>query len=150
MTRLEEIQFEKLVREFRDDPRLQEMKNYIQHGTITTFDHVLSVARECFRLNRQLHLHVNERELIRSAMLHDYFLYDWHNHGDHLHGYHHPQIAADNAARDFEELTDKEKRAIETHMWPLTLTQVPVSRMGWLLTISDKIVSTRETLFCRS
>ncbi|MGX8703383.1 MAG: HD domain-containing protein, partial [bacterium] len=85
------------------------------------------------------------RELVRAAFLHDYFLYDWHKQGDKFHGYHHPDIAADNALRDFE-LTKREENIIRSHMWPLTFRHLPKSREAYIVSLSDKIVSTRETI----
>ncbi len=144
----EEREFQKYMAELAQDPRCLRMKRYIQHGHITTYDHCLDVAREAFWLNRRLHLRAQEQRLVRAAFLHDYFLYDWHNHGDHLHGYHHPHIAALNAGRDFQ-LDAVEIAAIESHMWPLTLFHAPSSRIAWLVTVADKICSSRETLFER-
>ena len=69
---------------------------------------------------------VDEESLIRSAILHDYYLYDWRGHGDHLHGYHHPYIAAANAARHFH-LIQKELKSLQLHLWPLKITGPPTS-----------------------
>ena len=124
------------------------MKCYLQHGSISTYDHCLRVARLSYAIARHLPLAVEERSLVRAAFLHDYFLYDWHTRGDHLHGYHHAAIAARNAERDFD-LSEKEIRIIRSHMWPLNLFSVPDSREGWIVTLSDKICSLQETVFLR-
>lgn len=143
---------EKRVRELMEqmasDPRVLQMKKFIQHGNVTSYDHVFRVARESLKVARRLHLKVDEESLIRSAILHDYYLYDWHGHGDHLHGYHHPYIAADNAARDFD-LTQKELKSIETHMWPLNIKDPPTSNEALAICIADKICSIQETLHMR-
>ncbi|MBQ5430873.1 MAG: HD domain-containing protein [Lachnospiraceae bacterium] len=149
MTVEEETRFYRLSGELIQDERLLQMKNFIQHGRITTYDHCLSVARKAFSLKCSMKISCDEKALIRAALLHDYFLYDWHEYGDHLHGYHHPYIAARKADMDFA-LTATEKKAIMTHMWPLTLFHPPVSKVGWLLTLADKMVSTEETLFKRA
>lgn len=148
MKRRDREDFEALIRELSADPRAQKMKEYIQHGTVTTFDHSMDVARTSFSINRKLHLRAPEKELVTAAFLHDYFLYDWHDHGDRLHGYHHPDIAADNAARDFA-IGEKEADAIRSHMWPLTITRTPRSRIAWIVTLADKLCSTRETIMER-
>ena len=140
--------FTELARPILDDPNFQSMKQYVQHGKVTTYEHCMDVAWTAFCLNRRLHLGVKESELVTACLLHDYYLYDWHTHGDHLHGFHHPAIAADKAKLDFE-VSDDVKNAIRTHMWPLTLWDIPNSRIAWLLTISDKICSTNETIFKR-
>ena len=124
LTDTEETQFDKLIRPIALDQKALRMKKYIQHGKVTTYSHSLRVAKTAFALNRSLHAGCDERRLVRAAFLHDYFLYDWHTHGDKLHGYHHPEIAAENAARDFG-LDQKEQSIIRTHMWPLTLFHVP-------------------------
>lgn len=144
----DEQDFQEEIRTLAEDPRCLRMKQFIQHGRITTYDHCMSVARESFRLNRELHMHADERRLVTAAFLHDYFLYDWHTHGDRLHGYHHPEIAARNAARDFH-ISSKTQRIIAAHMWPLTLFHAPSSREAWLVTLADKICSAEETLFER-
>lgn len=143
-------EFRALLRDLLEDPKAAEMKNFIQHGKVTTWSHCYSVARISFLLARRLHLRrINERELVRAAFLHDYFLYDWHARGDRLHGYHHPDIAANNAARDFD-LTSREENIIRSHMWPLTFRHFPKSIEALLVSITDKIVSIRETLFRRN
>ena len=73
----------------------QLMKRFIQHGRISTYEHVLSVTRLSFYLNRRLHLGASDSELVRGAFLHDFYLYDWHisNSHERLHGFHHPSVA---------------------------------------------------------
>ena len=49
---------------------------------------------------------MRERELVRGALLHDYFLYDWHTRKSakglkELHGFSHPETALRNAGRDY-------------------------------------------------
>ena len=125
--------------------RFEQMNDYIQHGTTTVQEHVLSVADQSLKWNRKLHLHCDEKQLTRGALLHDYFLYDWHtkNHPK-LHGFRHADIALKNAEEDFD-LTEREKDIIKKHMWPLTL-KTPMCREAWLVTFADKYVSLKETI----
>ena len=55
---------------------------------------MLSVARCSIALSEYLHIRCSRRELIRGALLHDYFLYDWHipdkENPHKLHGFYHP------------------------------------------------------------
>lgn len=131
-----------------DDPRTLRMKRFIQHGRITTYDHCMAVARLSDRIDRTLHLHSHRSDLIRGAFLHDYYLYDWHVHGDRLHGFHHPAIACSRVSEDFD-LDEREKKIIRSHMWPLTLLHAPTCREAVIVCIADKVCSTKETLFCR-
>ena len=75
----------------------------IQHGKVSVYAHCVSVADTACVLAETLHLRVNERALIRGALLHDYFLYDWHNtdNGHRLHGFSHPYTSLKNAKRDY-------------------------------------------------
>lgn len=151
LTRLsaqEEKEFAALAEGIAGDEKTLRMKNFIQHGTISTHEHCMDVARCAFKLNRHLHLHADEKVLVEAGFLHDYYLYDWHTHGDSLHGYHHAQIAAENARKDFG-VSEKAEDAIRTHMWPLTLTRVPSSKEAWIISLADKMCSARETLFER-
>lgn len=136
---------EELLREVALDPLAMRMKQYIQHGHVTTYDHCLSVARMSIRIAEGMHVRVDRKELIWGAFLHDYYLYDWHVHGDHLHGYHHPEIAARNAGEDFR-INEKEQSIIRSHMWPLTLFHAPSSREAFIVCLADKICSTKETI----
>lgn len=124
------------------------MKEYIQHGNVTVNAHVMNVARYSIALSEKLHISCNKREMIRGALLHDYFLYDWHIpdkvHPHRLHGFYHPGAALRNASRDYE-LTEREMDIIKKHMWPLTLMP-PSYKEGWIVTAADKWCSLLETL----
>lgn len=124
------------------------MKEYIQHGNVTVNAHVMNVARYSIAISDYLHIACSRRELIRGALLHDYFLYDWHipdkEHPHKLHGFYHPGVALRNASKEYE-LTEREKNIIRRHMWPLTLVP-PVCREAWIVTTADKWCSLMETL----
>ena len=95
---------DRLFTELKEDSRIQKMSQYIQHGKVSTYDHCCRVADLSSRINRRLRLHADEETLLKGAMLHDYYLYDWHEKdgGTHrLHGFRHPEKAARNADRDF-------------------------------------------------
>ena len=47
--------FPDLIGEISQDPRTLQMKDYVQHGKVTTYDHCLSVARTSYRLGKLLH-----------------------------------------------------------------------------------------------
>ena len=106
---------------------IEENKNYIQHGDVTVFDHCIAVAEYSCRIAEFLHLSVNRKVLIRGALLHDYFLYDWHNpdNGHRLHGFSHPYTSLKNAKRDYS-ITKREADIIVKHMFPLTIVQLHI------------------------
>ena len=123
-------------------------KQHIQHGNVTVNDHVRDVAMYSLALSEKLHISCNREELIRGALLHDYFLYDWHTPDKvkphRLHGFFHPGRALKNASREYK-LTEREKDIIRKHMWPLTPIP-PKYREAWIVTTADKWCSLMETL----
>lgn len=129
-----------------EESRFLQCKDFIQHGRTTVRRHCIRVAHTAYYMAKRLKLKVNERELIRGALLHDYFLYDWHEKSlkNSIHGYTHPKAAMNEAKKDFN-LSDREKNMILRHMFPLTPLP-PKYKEGWLLCIADKICATKETL----
>ena len=120
-------------------------KKCIQHGSYSVYDHSLFVTSMCITLSKKLHLKVNERALVRGALLHDFFLYDWHERtkANRIHGFTHPGIALRNAEKNFE-LGRIEKNMIKRHMFPLTPVP-PRYKESVILCLADKICATYET-----
>lgn len=148
LTLQEQKQLDTLLQKYRNDTKVLEMKKYIQHGSISTYDHVESVTRVSYWLNRRLHLGANERILVAGAFLHDFYLYDWHTDSEGLHGFYHPGIACRNAVNHFH-INEHVQNIIRSHMWPLTFTVLPLCREAWIVCMADKYISTKETLLNR-
>ena len=117
-------------------------KKFIQHGNTSVFHHSLSVTRMCLKIVDKFNLDVSFSSLVRGALLHDYFLYDWHTSSNYLHGFTHGRCAMNNAIRDFN-ISKIEKNMISCHMFPLTL-RVPKYKESIILCIADKICATEE------
>lgn len=128
-------------------PNFYSTKSYIQHGNMTVNDHCVRVAAYSLALSKKLRISCSHRELIRGALLHDYFLYDWHDKDyvspHKLHGFFHPGKALKNASEEYD-LTPREKEIIRKHMWPLTVVP-PTCREAWIVTMADKWCSLMET-----
>ena len=135
-------------RKITENKKYQRTRDLRQHGNVTVFEHSVYVAETSLKLSKKLHIKIDEETMIKCALLHDYFLYDWHdkNHPK-FHGFRHASIAAENANRDFG-LTEKEYKAIRSHMFPLNL-RIPTSREALLLTIADKYCAASETIKTR-
>ena len=121
-------------------------KACLQHGQYSVYDHSIKVAELCVKIADQYHIQTDMRSLVRGALLHDYFLYDWHE-PDRRHQFHafsHAACALYNAERDFK-LTDIERNMIKAHMFPL-YPVFPKYRESMILCLADKICATRETL----
>ncbi len=129
---------QKKLRYLENAGRFNETKNYIQHGSylsmhIVSMSHVYSV-----RIAKWLPIQVNLDALVIGALLHDYFLYDWHDgKGRHFHGFTHPECAFRNAERDYT-LSPAVKNIIIRHMFPLTLVLLHALKHGCMC-VADKI-----------
>lgn len=126
--------------------RVSTMDAFVQHGQTSTLGHTTSVAYHSLSIARALRLHCNEQALVRGALLHDYYLYDWHDHEsapDSWHGFTHPRHALRNAERDFPDLTSLERDIIAHHMFPL-VPSPPRHREALLVSIVDKICTVVE------
>ena len=132
------------------DPKAQQMKNFTQHGNTSVFEHCVSVAKfsllMAHYLEKTLRIKCDRDSLVRAALLHDYFLYDWHDKtvpGHNIHGFTHPRTACINADRDFG-LNEVEKDIISKHMFPLTFMP-PRYRESVIVTLADKWCALCET-----
>lgn len=120
-------------------------QSFRQHGDVSVALHCFFAAVVCVRLARALALRVDTQALVRGALLHDYFLYDWHDPdpSHRLHGFRHAGFALRNAGRDFS-LGPIERNMIASHMFPMNLV-LPRFRESLLLCLADKICSFCET-----
>lgn len=133
-----------MIRELKKTGRMESSRKYIQHGNTSVYEHSIRVAYYSLVLAELLHLQEHREELLRGALLHDYFLYDWHerDRSHNLHGFRHPFTALRNADRDFL-LSEREKNIILRHMFPL-IPIPPVCLEGWIVCMVDKGCSIYE------
>ena len=75
LSEIEREQLYAIVEKYDHHPDVQRMREYIQHGSVTTYQHCKNVALVSFWLNRRLHLHADETSLAVGALLHDFYLY---------------------------------------------------------------------------
>lgn len=122
----------------------QSMKNYIQHGKISTFDRVIMVCYRALEYVNKHQIDCQRKELVRGALLHDYFLYDWHKKEKwhRLHGFKHAKIALRNSKEDFQ-ITPLEEDIILHHMFPLNI-KPPKHKEAWIVCYVDKVQSLKE------
>lgn len=135
---------------YLDHPEVRKMLQYKAHGKKSVFAHCISVVVASYKLNKKYHLNADLHTLLVGALLHDLYLYDWHDKPYsirifEMHGYTHPEEARKNAVRIFD-VDEKIQEVIKTHMWPLTLRSFPGSKEAAIVCIADKLVATRETL----
>ena len=49
------------------------MKNFCQHGSVSTYKHVMYVTRVCYYLNKHFGLGADVKSLVVGAFLHDFY-----------------------------------------------------------------------------
>ena len=150
---MRELDYDKLYEEIKRrggdvlfSPKYHETVSYCQHGNISVYRHCLSVAVLCLHIADCTGWKVDRTALVRGALLHDYFLYDWHDDAKwhRLHGFTHAFRAMKNAQHDFG-LNKVERNMIYCHMFPLNLTHLPVYKESWILCLADKVCGSIET-----
>ena len=129
-----------------DSENFKSTKGHLQHGNMTVHNHCMDVARYSLLINKKLQVNCNKRDLIRGALLHDYFLYDWHDPdpSHRLHGFRHPYAALRRAEEDFD-LSPLERNIIVRHMFPLVPIP-PACREAWVVCLADKACALGETI----
>ena len=140
-------EYNSFVSELLNNDVVLSMKQFIQHGTTTCYDHCASVSYYSYKIAKKLHL--DAKSTARAALLHDLFLYDWHLNPEkkplfQKHGFTHPERALENAKKYFN-LNEIEMDIIAKHMWPLTFRHIPKYRESFVVTMVDKYCSTLET-----
>ena len=137
-----ETQFIDTARPLLELPEVAKLSQYNHHRRKTRLEHVKEVAYLSFLWGKRLFL--DSEAIVRGALLHDLFYYDWLHEGPGLHGFRHPNIALKNA-RKITPLTEKEEDIIKKHMWPLTV--VPPRYMESLVvSLVDKFCAARDYL----
>lgn len=141
------IVFNNHASEIINSDKFKKIDNFIQHGNTSCFWHSIAVAYYSLKIMNFLGVKCNVKSLIKGALLHDYFLYDWHdyNTSHKWHGFKHPKTALENADKDYG-LTSIEKNIIQCHMFPLTLGP-PKHKESIIVCITDKICSIYETFY---
>jgi len=136
--------FYRLGKDILTHEMFEKQKLYYQHGHTTLYDHVVLVAYISFVIGKAFSL--NTKPIIRGALLHDFFLYDWHKEGERIkkrgfnkHGFTHAKTALRNA-RQYFDINKIEKDIIVKHMFPLNIAP-PIYVESWLVNMVDNLVT---------
>lgn len=141
-------EFYRLIRTMIKSEEFVEMKTHRHHVKGSVFDHSVKVAYLCYRHCKRFGTRVDLREMVRGALLHDYYLYDRRDKSQphKLHGIMHPRQALANAVQKYPDLSATERDMIRRHMFPLTLVP-PKTKSGRLLCFYDKVAAIDD--YCR-
>jgi uncharacterized protein len=138
------LEYQDCVRDLMKNETVLLMSNFMQHGNVTCLQHCILVSYKSYLLCRMLKL--DYKSAARGALLHDLFLYDWHEKDDTrgLHAFSHPYTALRNANGAFV-LNDREQDIIKKHMWPLTVV-MPKFPESLIVSAVDKYCAVTEFL----
>jgi uncharacterized protein len=137
---LREIQFMDIARPLLELPDVEKLSQYEHHRGKTRLEHVKEVAYLSFLWSKRLHL--DDEAIIRGALLHDLFYYDWLREGPRFHGFRHHNIAFKNACK-ITHISKKEGDIIKKHMWPLTIVP-PRYVESFIVSQVDTFCSTKD------
>lgn len=137
-------EFNLIITDIENNDTVKLMKNFKQHYDTSCYDHCRNVAFYSYLICRKFNL--DFEAAARSGMLHDLFLYDWHEkrvNRKGLHGFTHPRTALDNSNKLFI-LSDKEQDIILKHMWPITIV-LPKYKESYIVSCVDKFCALKES-----
>ena len=142
-------EFNSIIEEYLKHPDVKRLNDYCAHGDVSVLKHSINVAKMAYYINKKYRLNADEKTLLIGALLHDFYLYDWHDKKLSLnifkmHGFTHPKKACENAIRIFDIDKDIQK-VISSHMWPLTLRSFPSSKEAKIVCAADKLCALMET-----
>ncbi|MBQ8162975.1 MAG: phosphohydrolase [Clostridia bacterium] len=136
------LDFYRLIWDIVKTEEFQKMKKFKHHIKSNVYRHSIKVAYLCYKHHKRFHTKTDLKELVRGALLHDYYLYDWHDKlpENRFHGFTHPKKALKNALRVYPDLSSKEQDMIKRHMFPLTVIP-PKTKPGWIVCFYDKVAA---------
>ena len=128
-----------------DTSEVNSMKQWRRHFYTTCYDHSLFVSYVDFRLAR--YFGWNYRAAARAGLLHDLYLYDPADNSAHPGNQclDHPEFALRNAMALCPDLTENEKNAIVSHMFPLAV-HLPRCREAVAVNMADKLCAVLEVV----
>ncbi|MBQ8981940.1 MAG: HD domain-containing protein [Eubacterium sp.] len=133
----------KLTSDLLQNELVQSMKKYRHHREVSTHFHSVYVSYSVMKMCQRLRVK-NERDIVRAALLHDFYLYEWYTEKhEEYHIYYHPKESVKNIEKHFAPLTPMQKNMVLSHMFP-TSKVMPKYLGSWILTLCDKHCATAD------
>lgn len=129
------------VKDILENKDFIKLRLYTQHNTTNRLLHSLNVSYLAWLMAKKLRC--DAAAAARAGLLHDFCLYDFKDgtpNGE-FQAFYHPKAAAENSEERFE-LSEKEKNAILSHMFPLG--PIPKSKEAWIISTADKVCASAE------
>jgi uncharacterized protein len=133
-------EFNDIAKHLIEHPDVYKLSHFRHHNSINRLEHSLEVAWISYLVARRFSL--DNVAIVRGALLHDLFFYDWLHEGPRLHGIHHPKISLKNA-KEVTALSPKEIDIIKKHMWPLTIFP-PCYVESWIVCFVDTYCTIKD------
>ena len=134
-------EYRDLVSDILQNEDFLKLRLYRQHNWSNRLMHSINVSYMSWYLAKKWHC--NKKVAARAGLLHDFCLFDFHEKpptGEHQ-AFFHPKAAAENSIEYFH-VSERERSAILTHMFPLG--PIPKNKEAWIITLADKICATAE------
>ncbi|MCR5523567.1 MAG: HD domain-containing protein [Clostridia bacterium] len=139
------LKFVEYTKDLLNDEDVKRMKTFHHHREITTHYHSVYVTYTVLRLCERFKPE-NEKQIIRAALLHDFYLYEWYTEKhDENHIWYHPVQSVKNIESHFGNMSPMQRNMVMAHMFPLC-REMPRSVGAWFLTIADKYCATADYL----
>ena len=137
--------FLRCVEPLLESPQVNSMKQWRHHFSVTCYEHSVFVSYVAFRLARFFGW--DYRAAARAGLLHDLYLYDPADRSAHpgIQCLDHPEFALRNAVALCPDLTENEKNAIVSHMFPLAV-HLPRCREALVVNLADDICAVLEVV----
>ena len=139
-----DTEFNNITNNIVKHEEFQKRKNFAHHGDISVYEHSLKVAYRSYKIAK--FFHINYQDAAIAGLLHDFYEKPWQEIKEkqkffQQHGFTHARNSLENCRKYFNEyLNPQIENAILRHMFPLNI-RPPRYKIGWVVTISDKIVS---------
>ena len=138
--------FKEVIHSVTESREYRSMKQFRHHIGSTAYRHSIKVAYLCYLHCEKHGKNCRNTELLRGALLHDFYLYDCHAKGARLrHCTKHPRIALENAQKIYPDLSETERDIIKHHMFPVTPVP-PHTREGWIVCMYDKVATISDCI----
>ncbi len=74
-------EIQQIAGDILEHPRFQQLRTFHHHGLDNSvYDHSVAVAKAAYQIARRMRLSEDETaSVVRAALLHDFFGYDWHS-----------------------------------------------------------------------